>query len=185
MFTKEQVRQQQQQLLRQNPQTLKKAGQTLAQELLADSRWQEAQRIALTMSQTLEVDTRPLIQAAWQAGKEVFLPRVLPHRQLAFLPYTQQACLEKSRWGLWEPPLEIDQVTTQFDLIIVPGIAFVRDSHLRLGFGGGYYDRFLAQQTALTMALVPPILEFATATWPQEEFDICPQFLVTSRGIEG
>nr|WP_010011048.1 5-formyltetrahydrofolate cyclo-ligase [Loigolactobacillus coryniformis] len=80
-----------------------------------------------------------------------------------------------------EPAYQADLVQTKFDLLIVPGLAFTGKGQ-RLGFGGGYYDRFLAQhpQTTLGLALSPQF--YPVADWPVEPFDIrIDQVITVSR----
>ncbi len=48
-----------------------------------------------------------------------------------------------SKFGVLEPRYDAKKIQTDIDLLIVPGIAYALDSKLRLGFGGGYYDRYL------------------------------------------
>jgi 5-formyltetrahydrofolate cyclo-ligase len=153
----------------------------LYQQLFALPQWQKAKSVALTISQAIEVNSQPLIAAAWTAGKNVYVPKVMPQRQLAFLPYTKTTRLIKSKFGLCEPAYQADLVQTKFDLLIVPGLAFTSKGQ-RLGFGGGYYDRFLAQhpQTTLSLALSPQF--YPVADWPVEPFDIrIDQVITVSR----
>lgn len=157
------------------------AQQQLYRQLFALPQWQQARAVALTLSQPLEIDVQPVIQAAWQAGKQVYVPKVMPKRQLAFLPYTATTPLTKSKFGLWEPPYQPTQVRTQFDLMLVPGLAFSA-ARQRLGFGGGYYDRFLSQHPQKTVSLALSGQYFTTATWPVAPFDrVIDQLLTVDR----
>ena len=65
----------------------------------------------------------------------------------------------------------------------VPGLAFALDSHVRLGFGGGYYDRFLAKYNPKTVSLVSSPMQFASSEWPVEKTDIPIQTIVTTNKI--
>lgn len=179
---KKQVRQQQiQQLtaLAQTPVLKQAQSEQLYQQLVASPLWQQAQRVALTYSQGIELDTRPVIQQALAAGKQVYLPRVMPQRQMAFMPYEATTRLVKSKFGLQEPAFNEATAATEFDLMLVPGLAFVPSHHLRLGFGGGYYDRFLAKYPQRTLSLVLPVQQFETVTWPVEPFDQKVQTFLT------
>ena len=71
-------------------------------------------------------------------------------------------------------------VNNHLDLVIVPGLAFALDSHVRLGFGGGYYDRFLAKYNPKTVSLVNSQMQFQHAEWPVENTDIPVQTLITT-----
>jgi len=150
----------------------KKEGTQLLRNLMATPEWQQADSIATTVSSPIEVATSPIIQAALDAGKKVYLPKTMPHRQMAFLPFTNSEDLVVSSYGIPEPAYDETLVNQNPDLVIVPGVAFAADTNYRVGFGGGYYDRFLAQYTGNTVALVPTAMKFSEADWSIEEYDI-------------
>jgi len=150
----------------------KKEGTQLLHNLMETTEWQKAASIATTVSSPIEVATSPIIQAALDAGKKVYLPKTMPQRQMAFLPFTSSEDLVVSNYGIPEPAYDETLVNQNPDLVIVPGVAFAIDTNYRVGFGGGYYDRFLAQYTGKTVALVPTAMKFDKADWPIEEFDI-------------
>ncbi|WP_462400271.1 5-formyltetrahydrofolate cyclo-ligase [Lacticaseibacillus pantheris] len=143
--------------------------------------WQAARTIATTISGGFEVDTSGVIDAALTAGKEVVLPKTMPHRQMAFLPFTSRADLIKSNFGLLEPPYQAALVNNQPDLIVVPGLAYTRASHYRLGFGGGYYDRFLAEYRGTTVALALSVQILPEDAWPHDTFDVPLQQIITTK----
>ncbi|KRM56206.1 5-formyltetrahydrofolate cyclo-ligase [Lacticaseibacillus sharpeae] len=148
-------------------------------QLTALPAWQAAQTIATTISGPFEFGTAGVIAAAEKAGKAILLPRVMPKRQMAFMPYRGQDKLIRSKFGLLEPAYDEATMNNAPDLVVVPGLAYALDSHKRLGFGGGYYDRFLAQYTGTTVALALPIQAFDTSFWPEDEFDIALQHIIT------
>lgn len=156
------------------------AAATLLAKLVAMPEWQQAHTIGVTISNGFEVPTAPVIQAAQQAGKQVLIPRCQPHRQLAFLPDPGPAGRIKSTFGIPEPPYVPERVNNQPDLMLVPGIAYALDTHYRLGFGGGYYDRFLAHYPGHTVTLAAPAMAYPTAAWPVEAFDVRIQTLITT-----
>ncbi len=94
-----------------------------------------------------EVDCVPVAEAAWQAGKTVLLPRVTwEKRYMVALPCASltDEHLRTGRHGLREPTGETPFPPGRIDLIVVPALAFDERGN-RLGRGGGFYDRFLAQ----------------------------------------
>lgn len=94
-----------------------------------------------------EVDTRGLIEGAWEAGKTVCLPRVVPGtREMRWRIADSLDGLVLSSFGVEEPPDDPSQEVRPADfahpVALVPGLAFDR-AGFRLGYGGGFYDTFL------------------------------------------
>lgn len=173
MIDKKLLRQQQiKKLSTTTPEKKLAEGQELLTKLRQTEVWQQAKSIATTISSPIEVPTKQIIQMALSEGKKVYLPKTMPHRQMAFLPFTSYEDLEVSSFGIHEPVYNEDLVNQQPDLILVPGLAFAADSNYRVGFGGGYYDRFLAKYQGNTVALVPSAMEFSTTDWEIDEHDI-------------
>lgn len=154
-------------------------GPQLATALMNTTAWRQAKSVALTVSSPLEVPTEGLIQAAKAAGKIVLLPKTMPHRQMVFLPDPGPNARITSKFGIPEPPFDEASVDPAPALVVVPGIAFALSQKARVGFGAGYYDRFLANYHGPTIALVPPVMQFAVADWPIEDFDVRIDLLLT------
>lgn len=160
------------------PETILSEGNQLLEKLFQTTEWQTANSIATTVSSPIEVPTQRIIQRAQAENKQVYLPKTMPHRQMAFLPFEGPDKLIKSDFGILEPEYNEELVNQEPDLVIVPGLAFAEDSHYRVGFGGGYYDRFLAKYHGKTVALVPSAMYFETVDWPVKEHDIKIQKLI-------
>lgn len=147
-------------------------GEILLSKLQQTPEWKNAKTIATTVSNLFEVPTKPIIKAAIEDGKTVYLPKTMPHRQMAFLPFTNYDELVTSAYGIPEPAYFEELVNQEPDLVLVPGVAFAKDSNYRLGFGGGYYDRYLKKYSGPTIALVPSVMEYETAEWGVDEYDV-------------
>ena len=89
-----------------------------------------------------EIDIRPLIQKLLKNNIMVVTPKTLPKRQLSHWVLHSLEDLEKGVFGT-SYPANSSEYSGPFDLIIVPGLAFDADNY-RMGYGGGYYDAFLA-----------------------------------------
>lgn len=101
-----------------------------------------------------EVATLPLLERAWAAGKRVVCPRIGPEDRLESREVRSMADFVGGPMGLREPdPRRAPLVDpAEIDLVIVPGIGFDRRGH-RIGFGTGYYDRFLSTTNAIRVGL--------------------------------
>ncbi|WP_332404761.1 5-formyltetrahydrofolate cyclo-ligase [Vibrio metschnikovii] len=123
------------------------ASQALIQRFIELPEAQTSQHIALYLATDGELNTQPLIEWLWAQGKYVYLPVLHPFSSghLLFLRYQPTTPMVRNRFAILEPRLnqQLIQPLKQLDLICTPLVAF--DAHgQRLGMGGGYYDRTLA-----------------------------------------
>ncbi len=92
-----------------------------------------------------EIETRPMIEQALKLGKRVVVPRAQPARR-ALTPCELRHPAEElipGHYGILEPKPGCAVVPTEeIELVVVPGVAWGEDGY-RVGYGGGYYDRFL------------------------------------------
>ena len=115
--------------------------------ILSSSLWEKARTVALYMPTQGEIGTDLLFRDAIARRKELYLPRVVPGRRGAmfFVRVSGPEDLVSGAYGIMEPKPSLKGVGgADFhpDFAVVPGLAFDWRGH-RLGFGGGYYDRFL------------------------------------------
>ncbi|MBU9724217.1 MULTISPECIES: 5-formyltetrahydrofolate cyclo-ligase [Bacillaceae] len=117
----------------------------IQQHLFLLSAWKEAEVIGVTVSVGNEIDTYEIMERAWAEGKDVAVPKCFPNeKQLIFYKITSLDDLEESFYGLKEPQVErsTELMPEEISLLIVPGLIFDQKGY-RVGYGGGYYDRFL------------------------------------------
>lgn len=164
------------------------AAEKLASHLLRASLFRRARRIACFISADGEIDTKPIIHAAWQLRKEVFLPVLAtpgPPR-LWFRPYRHDTPMLRNHYGIPEPRTGPRLDGRTLDLVLTPLVAFDDQGH-RLGMGGGYYDRTFADLHHLRWQR-PRLLGLAYAfqrldTLPAEPWDVPLWGVVTERGL--
>ncbi len=143
----------------------------LASKLYDQPEWVSAQMIAITLSQSFEINTAPIILHARHKGQQVVVPRTLPHRQMEFVTLTEETQFSESHFGVLEPVNGQVVTPDDIDLMVVPGVAFTL-SGKRLGFGGGYYDRYLTKYHGPKLALALNTQLADEDEWAVEEFDI-------------
>ena len=133
------------------------------------------------ISKSIEIDTKLLIQAAWANRKRVAVPRCIPDtREMEFYLITEWDDVKPGAFGVLEPDVKRTQRQEDLShgLCIVPGLGF--DAHgYRLGYGKGYYDRFLARFFGTTVGLCYQ----RSVQWrlPHGKYDRPVEWLVTER----
>ena len=127
-----------------------------------------------------EPDLTPLFEVAFAAGKQVALPRC-EGNEMRFLSFAPETVCVPDRFGILTPPTDAPAaICTARTLCLLPGLAATRDG-IRLGYGGGFYDRFLADFRGHTLfALYHRLLCEAL---PKEHFDIPAEVILTEKEI--
>ena len=130
----------------------KLADNWLTQRLLSSAAYQKAQVIATYLSMPHEVSTAAFIKQAQLDSKRVLVPKTYGQGRMIFVDY-DESCLQKSSFGLMEPISEEAVDKTEIDLIYVPGVVF-NSQGFRIGYGGGYYDRYLADYAGASISTI-------------------------------
>ena len=150
--------------------------------LLALKAFRGAGSVMLYVPARKEVDTWPLLEHFWQQGSQVLLPRCCDGRAGIMEAYAVTSPLELGPgcFGLVEPKSDLARLVTdpRPEVILVPALAYDRRGY-RLGFGGGYYDRFLPN-LAVSPLLIGPAYAFQVVdSVPVEPWDQPVQILIT------
>lgn len=154
----------------------------IAASLYAQKEWVEAKTIGITLSMENEVNTYPIIEKAWGEGKKVVVPKCNKGtRTMSFRKISNFDQLETVYMNLREPiPALTEEVNAdEIDLQIVPGVAYTERGE-RIGYGGGYYDRYLVHYKgkALSLAYSFQMVEHI----PVEPFDKNVEKIITEKG---
>lgn len=155
----------------------------IAQYLYREKDFQSAAHIGLTLSNIPEVDTYQIIRTCWELGKKVSVPKCIPEtKEMDFRSIERFDQLESVYYHLYEPIVKQSTSTnsSSIDLLLVPGLVYSKDGY-RVGFGGGYYDRYLTDfqgntiSLGFSMQLVDRI--------PFEDHDRKIQKIITNEGV--
>lgn len=183
-MNKKQLRQEAMDLLKNVTETERsKIERQFVDYLVESSEWKKATTIGITVSRGAEWNTRPMIEKGWQQRKKVCVPKCFPdEKKLQFYEINDCHQLEVGFYDLIEPNPEMTAKIDkhEIDLLIVPGLIFDRRGY-RIGFGGGYYDRFLSDFLNQTISLASSIQ--MRKTIPTNEYDIPVQKVITEKGI--
>ncbi len=172
------------------------ASGALTTAVLAHPVWRAARAIAAFVGVRGEPDTRPLLEATLEAGRRLWLPRVIDPRGRSALHQVTDlgSQLTPGTFGLLEPTPRADdhRLTTitpssPIDLVLVPGLAF-SSRGARIGFGRGHYDRLLAplaghSRPVLMGVCFHAFVDPCEGPIPTEPHDIPMHFVATDRGV--
>ena len=140
--------------------------------------------IVLTyVSTAIEVDTMAIIEQAFADKKRVAVPRCIDGtRDMEFYFIKSMDDLEKGTFGVLEPAPEKCVKAYAFEkaLCIVPGLSFDMKGY-RLGYGKGYYDRFLENYNFTKVGITYD--ETLVSLIPNDRYDIAVDYIVTQNGI--
>lgn len=151
--------------------------QLITGRLAALPAFREARAVYTYVDAKNEVGTRALIEHCLALGKKTAVPKVMG-RRMAFYEIAGLDELRPAAFGLLEP-VGGREASDGDALFIVPGVAFDKECH-RIGYGGGYYDRYLAARPrAKTIALAFSFQVLPEI--PSEPHDLCPRMLITER----
>lgn len=185
MGDKDELRQQMKYKLNQLANTDEKKGieNKLLCCLMKSSFWYEAEVIGVTLSQSNEWETSAIIKRAWLEGKVVCVPKCHPQNaKMTFYQLTTFSDVELGYANIYEPKVdraeEMEKVN--IDLMIVPGLLFDKQGY-RIGYGGGYYDRYLNGFIGKTVSLAHT--SQLVNKIPRDSFDLPVNAIVTEKGL--
>lgn len=125
-------------------QQIEARSEVLAQKLFAHPLYRDARAIYGYLSYNEEVRTLPILRRALEDGKRVAVPKVFGDT-MRFLWLDDLSAIAPGYCGIPEPVSDEPEADDETALVFMPGLAFDPQGH-RLGYGGGFYDRFLAGQ---------------------------------------
>ena len=154
----------------------------ICDHLIRSATFLQAGAVLLYASTAREIQTAAIAVAALRAGKQVAYPVTFGGGRMQFFCIDAPDQLAPGRYGIDEPPQHrplMPELLAQ-SLCVVPGLTFDAQGH-RLGYGGGYYDRFLADYPGTSMGLV--YHDLVCAQLPHEPHDQAVRYLCTEQGI--
>lgn len=154
---------------------------------LRTSYFKEAKKIFIYNSLTVEIDTSPIIKAAFERGKQVYVPKVVDKVEeggrMEFIEIFPDTEFQENN-GILEPVIDAyyypEDVNEKIEMV-VPGLCFDKKGN-RLGFGGAYYDRYVnrfGKETFHMTALAYDYQLFETI--PTSELDVPVDLIITDK----
>ena len=160
-----------------------KKSHIIAEKVKADEHFLTASVVAVYKSLPFEVGTEEIIRHALTLGKTVALPKVCGD-DLLFYKITEQTAFGKSDFGVLEPAENGDRpiLKSAIELAIVPGMCFDR-ARSRLGFGKGFYDRFLRDTDIYKLAIAFDEQIIKDGFLPADEYDVNMDRILTETKV--
>lgn len=142
--------------------------------------FQNASTVMLYRSTKGEADTGELWEQCQKMGKTCLFPKCVSKTEMIAVLATGENDFSVSKFGILEPISNEIFPKDKIDLVIVPAVGFDQKNY-RVGYGGGFYDRYLADYVGNTMGLC--FSELITETVFPNEWDIPVMFVATEEGL--
>lgn len=161
---------------RQNIENKSEKSKQIGKNLMEQPFFKTAQTIMVYLSIDSEVDTLELVKKMLSLGMRLCAPVCMSGGVMVAKSFSSFDELKCGRYGILEP--QGDEVF-DIDLILVPGLGFNERFH-RIGYGAGYYDRFLLNTSAVTCGL---FYDEQRADFLEESHDLPLDYIVTETKI--
>ena len=168
-----------------DPAEKEKMDEAICRSFIASATYRYASVLLMFAPKPEEVNIMPIAERALADGKKVAFPRCIPEtHDMDYHFVTSLDQLETGSYGLLEPTAELpvyDRSSPEAAACIVPALVYDRKG-FRLGYGKGYYDRYLSSFTGSKVGMI--YSAFIIDALPRGRFDLSVDFMVTERGIK-
>lgn len=167
------------------PELKKQLDQKLTENFLSLEEYKNCRTLFVFISMPVECDTSGIIRQAFADGKRVAAPKCISKSgDMRFYYIEEEGSMVRGMFGIPEPDETKCRQVTDFDegLCVVPGLCFDL-GHYRIGFGKGYYDRFLRRFNGVTAGIC--FSKYIVKELPRGAHDMSTDILVTEKFIAG
>ncbi len=152
--------------------------QIICERIMELSEFDSMDNICTYMTINNEVDLSLIMDKSLKSGKNLYLPRVIGD-DMEFFKFEANTGLKEGAYGIKEPDSQEILVPNDKTLIIMPGSVYSEDKN-RIGYGGGYYDRYLSKHPQCYKLGVCYDFQLLEQI-PSEEFDVKPDVIITEK----
>jgi len=157
---------------------MKIASEKIQKRLKKINSYRDAQKIGVYYPIGSEILTQDIIQDLLSNGKDVFLPKVI-EKEIEFRKIIDFSSIEKGSFDIMEPK-EDCEIDNDLDVVLVPTVG-ISPIGVRLGYGHGFYDRFLAKHKSVTISLT--FEKQIVKKIPKSEHDIVIDWIISEDRI--
>ena len=162
--------------IRKNTENKREKDAAILNTLTSQDFYKKARSVMTYISYNGEVDTLKIIEKMLDDKKTLCAPRCISDTEMEARRFESFLDLKPGAYGIKEPSGEI---LNNIDLILVPGVAFNENLH-RIGYGKGYYDRFLKEHCAVLVGL---FYESQKCDFKEDECDCPLDYIITEEKI--
>ena len=153
----------------------------ITENILNLNAYKQAETVFVFISKDIEVNTSAVIKDALDCGKRVAAPRCDDDKNMSFYFIRSYDDLSAGAFGVREPnPDKCEKAGCKADMILVPGLVY-DESGFRVGFGKGYYDRFLKGFEGLSVGVC--YSECVVEKIMSDKYDLSVDLLVTEKSV--
>jgi 5-formyltetrahydrofolate cyclo-ligase len=153
---------------------MKIASEKIHKKLRKNQIFHDAKKIGAYYPIGSEVLTQNIMQEILSIGKELYLPKMIED-EIEFRKITDFSCLEKGNFDIMEPKDDCP-ADNNLDLLLVPTVGISQDG-VRLGYGHGFYDKFLSENKIETISLI--LEKQVIKKIPRSDHDIIMNWILT------
>jgi len=157
---------------------MKIASEKIQNRLKKINAFRDSQKIGVYYPIGSEILTQDIIQELLSKGKDVFFPKVVGEN-MEFRKIIDFSSLEKGSFDIMEPKDDC-QIDNDLDVVLVPTVG-ISPIGVRLGYGHGFYDRFLAEHKITTISLT--FEKQIVKNIPKSEHDIMIDWIITEERV--
>lgn len=164
-----------------SPEYCIRADTKIVENVMALEAFQKADTVFCFVGTAHEINTWPIIEAAWQQGKRIGVPKCISMGHMEVYRIRKREDLRPGFHGILEPQEELPILEPQeIDFAILPCLSCNREGY-RLGYGGGFYDRYLERMTCANVVICRSKL--MSEEIPVETFDQKADAVIIENGI--
>ena len=161
---------------------IKEYSELLTQKFVSQDFYKNSEVLYSYISFNNEILTNPIIEHAWKAGKKVAVPKTYKKPLMDFCYIKSFDDLAITKFGILEP-ISNDIADDKNALILMPGLAFDENFN-RIGYGGGYYDKYLADHSSNNFLKVALAFDFQIVPYIEtNEYDMKVDAIITPSRI--